>query len=399
MEADMTAIPTPLRPSLRTVGRPENAVPATPWCLRFLSGALRGRSIALRPGTNVIGSGGDCEVMLPGGEVQPRHLAFTVGELAVSVQRLGDAGAQLNGEDLPAQRRSVVPGDVITVGQIDFQLDRSQPAPAASEEAADSMFLDPEAALPAEEAEAGARRAGGMGRARWVGLGVLGLALAGTVALASWRGGTAGAGSAQGPALEDVKKVLASYPEVQVVADGNGLLTLRGFVESRARKAALREALQPLGARVQLSVLGADEMVEQARRFISDPGVAVRYAGQGRLVVSGTSEDDDLRQQIHRLAEDLHPAVLVSDQVQYRAKPVREGDDERARAQWSAWRDVLPARMVGITEDADGMRHIQLANGSRYYEGSVLRSGAELQRIDADGLVIHGGVPPGKDKR
>jgi type III secretion protein D len=37
------------------------------------------------------------------------------------------------------------------------------------------------------------------------------------------------------------------------------------------------------------------------------------------------------------------------------------------------------------------MRHIQLANGSRYYEGSVLRSGAELTRIEADGLVVSGG--------
>ena len=61
------------------------------------------------------------------------------------------------------------------------------------------------------------------------------------------------------------------------------------------------------------------------------------------------------------------------------------------RAQWAAWQELLPARLVGITEGEDGLRSIQLANGSRYYEGSVLKSGAELQHIEADGLVINSG--------
>jgi len=73
-------------------------------------------------------------------------------------------------------------------------------------------------------------------------------------------------------------------------------------------------------------------------------------------------------------------------------EPTPYPTEERC-AQWDGWQSVLPARMVSITEDGNGLRHIQLSNGSRYYEGSVLRSGAELKRIDADGLVLSGGVP------
>ena len=367
------------------------------WCLRFLSGALRGRTIALRPGANVLGSGGDCEVMLPGGDVLPRHLAFTVGELAVSVQRLGAAGAQLNGEELPVQRRSVMAGDVISVGTIDFQLDHNQPV-AAEPEYADSMFAGIEmasAAAPQLRTPAPTRRA----RGRWLGGGVVLLTLAGLLGVASWDAAGRRRPESDAPRMHDVEKLLAGFPEVEAVAGPGGALTLRGFVESHARKLALREALQPLGPRVELSVLSADEMIEQARRFISDPGVAITYAGHGRLVVSGISEEEGLRSQIRRLGEDLHPAVLVSDKVQYRARQVRD-DGAHAREQWAAWQNVLPARMVGITEDGNGLRYIQLANGGRYYEGSVLRSGAELERIDADGLVIRGG-PTGnaKDKQ
>ena len=60
---------------------------------------------------------------------------------------------------------------------------------------------------------------------------------------------------------------------------------------------------------------------------------------------------------------------------------------------------VTVARMVSITEDSNGLRHIQLSNGNRYYEGSVLRSGAELKSIDADGLVLSGGTPNKKPAR
>jgi type III secretion protein D len=178
-------------------------------------------------------------------------------------------------------------------------------------------------------------------------------------------------------------------------------VSVRGYVESRERRMALQQALARVSHGVSLSVVSADEMVEQARRFVSDPGVTIAYAGQGRLVVSGTVEDDAVRQQIRRLGEDLHPLVLVSDKVTYKPKPVREAVDDgaAARTQWAAWQDVLPSRMVGITEDANGLRHIQLANGNRYYEGSLLRSGAELQRIDTDGLVLRGGESPDKKER
>ena len=112
------------------------------------------------------------------------------------------------------------------------------------------------------------------------------------------------------------------------------------------------------------------------------------FAGLGRVGGAGAAEDEAVRQKIRRLADDLHPAVLVSDQVQVRARPQADRSAEQQRAQWEAWQNVLPSRMVSITQDANGLSYIQLANGSRYYEGAVLKSGAELQRIEADGLVV-----------
>ncbi|OUM01955.1 FHA domain-containing protein [Variovorax sp. JS1663] len=365
------------------------------WCLRFLSGAVKGRTIALKPGINVLGSGGECEVMLPGGDVLPRHLVFTVGELVVSMQRLGTASARLNGEAMQQPRRSVVAGDIVSVGQIDFQLDRSYPAAARE----DRMFAAmPDAGAGTPSVEPVPRRTGPR-PGLWAGGVVALLAVLGLAAL--WAGGERGA-AAGGPGrvnLAEVERALAPFPEVEVVAAPGGQFSVKGYVESRQRREALQHAMAPFGSRVGVNVHSAEDMVEQARRYVADPGVAVTYTGQGRLVLSGTVEDASVRQKIRRLGEDLHPSVLVSDKVQYREKPQREDKDADLRAQWAGWQSVLPARMVSITEDGNGLRHIQLANGSRYYEGSVLKSGAELKRIDADGLVLSGGVPNPKPAR
>ncbi|WP_240651264.1 MULTISPECIES: FHA domain-containing protein [unclassified Variovorax] len=358
------------------------------WCLRFLSGAVKGRTIALKPGLNVLGSGGDCEVMLPGGDVLPRHLAFTVGELVVSMQRLGTASARLNGEDMRQPRRSVVAGDVVSLGQIDFQLDRSY----ATRVREDRMFAPDHAAQPDVLAQASPSTARSRRLGYWAG-GVM--ALLALVGLAAVSLGDAGASSRRTARVDlaAVEKALVPFPEVEVVAAQGGRLGVKGYVESRQRREALQQAMEPFGSQVSVNVHSAEDMVEQARRYVGDPGVAVTYTGQGRLVLTGTVEDAAVRQKIRRLGEDLHPSVLVSDKVQYREKPAAEPKETDLRTQWDGWQSVLPARMVSITEDGNGLRHIQLSNGSRYYEGSVLRSGAELKRIDADGLVLSGGVP------
>lgn len=361
------------------------AVPG--WCLRFLSGAVKGRTIALKPGVNTLGASGECEVMLPGSDVLPRHLVFTVGELAMSLQKVGAAAVRLNGQDVQAQRKGVVAGDVVSVGSIDFQVDRSYPAPEHDDPASEwAESIMPGDAPPAALLQAPARRG-----SPWLSVAVVVLAVGGAAGVLAWAGGAGSSTRAATVDLAEVEKALKPFPEVEVVAVAGGRFNVRGYVESRQRKQALAETMAPFGRQVSTSVHAAEDIVEQARRYVSDPGISMSYAGQGRLVVAGATEDESVRQKIRRLADDLHPAVLVSDQVKLRPRPQVDRAGEQQRAQWDAWQSVLPSRMVSITQDASGMSYIQLANGNRYYEGAVLKSGAELKRIEADGLVVSPG--------
>ncbi len=391
--APMTAAPslpasTAPRPFASGVVPQQDAAPD--WCLRFLTGPMKGRTVALRRGMNLLGSAADCDLMLPGGEVLPRHLMFTVGELVVSVQRVGAASARLNNEEIKPQRRSLVAGDIVAVGQTEVQLDRLYVGAAGDEEAG-SEWAD--SILPGDGSvvDEPVARANGIGWRAGVAAGLLGLCALMVVAMQRGRAPADGGV----PTLQAVQQQLGPYPEVDVVVEPSGQFSLKGQVESRERKAALARAMAPFGRSVAVNVQSVDDMVEQARRFIGDPGVSVSYGGRGKLVVSGTVEDEAVRQKIRRLADDLQPGVLVSDKLAVRPRPQTEREAEASeRARWANWQAVLPARLVGITDDGRGLRYIQLANGNRYYEGSLLRSGAELTRIEDDRLVITGGPPP-----
>lgn len=389
-EVPMPASNAP-RPFANGVSPLAEAAPG--WCLRFLNGPMKGRTVALRRGANLLGSGPDCDLVLPGGEVLPRHLLFTVGELVVSVQRVGAASARLNGEEIRPQRRSLVAGDVVAVGTTELQVDRLYLG-ADDDEASGAEWSD--SILPGDGSIVDEPLPEPRGTSlRWrAGVAMVLLALCGLIVLAL----SQPPGQVKGlPTLQALQQQLTGYPEVEVVIVPGGQFHLKGHVESRERKAALQKAMAPFGRNVAVHVQSADDMVEQARRFIGDPGVSVSYGGRGRLVVSGTVEDEAVRQKIRRLADDLQPAVLVSDKLAVRPRPQSEREAEaEQRARWASWQSVLPARVVGITDDGRGLRYLQLANGSRYYEGSQLRSGAELVRIEEDRLVITGGPPPPK---
>jgi hypothetical protein len=167
-----------------------------------------------------------------------------------------------------------------------------------------------------------------------------------------------------------------------------GHFNVKGYVETRQRRQALRDALGRFGRRVSVNVHAADDMVEQARRYVSDPAIAITYRGQGRLEVSGTVEDESVRGKLVRLSEDLYPTVQVSDRVQYVPRPPRpRAVQEDPREVHQSWQRLLPSPVVSITVDEEaGMHHIQLANGARYYEGAVMPSGAQIAHISPEGV-------------
>lgn len=349
---------------------------AAPWTLRCLSGPMRGRSFALAAGPRLAGSTIECDVLVAGAEVRARHARFEVGEIAVSVEPVGGAPLELNGKPVDGARRGLVDGDVLALGDVAVEL-RLAAAPSAVADA-DDFLAGPPTPPPVRSAPPARRIWAVFGAGFVVSLGLVWWAL----------GPGTGRAAAPGDAGARLERIAAEYPEVQMVAAGEGRTGVVGFVESALRLQALQRDLAPLGDRAALRVQVVEQVVDQARRFIAEPSLAVNYAGRGRLVVSGATESALLQARIRRLAEDLHPAVLVSDQVHYKPAPPAAAPRTDAQALWDRWQELLPARIVSMTDGPEGLRHIQLANGERYYEGALLKSGARLDLPRPDDIVM-----------
>ncbi len=363
------------------------------WCVRFINGPLRGRTIALKHGTNVVGSGTDCDILLQG-DVQPRHLVFTVGDIAVSVQKLGTATAKLNGEELPMQRRSTVRGDIISVNSIDFEVDKVKAEGNAlgvlaeiRNESVDDEPTSADAAPPPPPSTPWKftiplRYGFAMG-------GVIALAtISAVIGLNTYDSGRTWSVVTPTVDIESLHRIVAEYPEVKVIDHADGKVGVRGFVESRARRSALTEALRRFGAGISINVHAADEIVEQAHRYLNDPDISVNYAGQGRLVVSGTTTNDAIHDKVARLGADLRSVIAIVDDVESGRRSKTKSVIKKNSSELAEWQNSLPSQMVGLTEFTNGMRHIQLSNGRRYYEGATLKSGDELVNIEADHLVV-----------
>lgn len=369
------------------------------WSLRFLGGEVYGRLVTLRRGENVLGAAGEVDISVPGADVQPRHLVLNVGDVAVSAERVGDAAVEINGRPTTQRVFALAGGDILTIGALDVELLRAQPA---ATEATDTLFAWAESGRRAE------RQADGQGEgeaARRHGRALMAaLAVAATVLLVSagWAAATLTQRGAPVPGAQvdpaAVRKTVAAFPELEVVSQPNGTVAVRGFVNSRVDRQRVAQALAPYGRAVQQQLRSADDLIEHIQRYLDEPGVGIAYQGQGRVLLSGTADPLGGRDKVKRLTEDLHPGVLVTDRIDY-----RETADNRRRqvrdGQMENWQGVFPARVVSITEDGAGKRSVQLANGSRYFEGAVLKNGAEIERIDADGVVLRDSPVPAPPQR
>lgn len=363
------------------------------WRVRFLNGVLRGRTIGLKPGINVIGSAPDCDIVLHG-DWLPQHLILSAGDIAISIQKVGVAAARLNGEELSLHRRGGASGDVISAGGVDFELDR-MPDDARGPEHAHVVAHHPQAvdATLAAETPAGAALlqkdpVQPSGHAWRSGLVIIALgALTGIAGGFGWHALTGTEATASTPVVveapvPDWRDALVDFPELHVTAEPNGRQVLSGYVESRARKADLMAKLQAFSGRPDVNVQTAEDVLQQARRYIDDPGVNLRHAGGGQFILSGKVLNEAVRDKIRRLRQDLHSTLSLVDQVQYGPDEVQPGRERSLPV--TTWENALPSRVVGMTEYADGTRHIQLANGDRYYEGAPLKSGNELMQIEAE---------------
>jgi ribosome-associated protein YbcJ (S4-like RNA binding protein) len=351
------------------------------WRLQFLRGPQHGRSVLLRQGENWIGSGADCEIVLADNDVEAKQLLLQVGDIAASIRNIGTTEVKINGEPLARQRRSLVPGDVLSMGKIQFEIDQV----SAAEEAAD--MLEPAEQVTDASSEANPQQTpetiprpfmhrlmaayGGVASV----VGVLLLA----VGIFTWAGGWGDARNGehtQAERIRELQQALTRYPELVLRAAG-GRVTVSGYVSSGEERRQVQDLVQRSGTGAVADVHVVGDLLARARQYFSDTQLSIAYDGQGHVVISGTADRESVWQRVRNFAEDIRSVAEVVDKVQYELP-------QQAAASGPA---QIPA-FVGVYLSEDGARYLQTASGARYFEGARLQDGSEVVSIALDEVLF-----------
>ncbi|MEJ8795661.1 type III secretion system inner membrane ring subunit SctD [Trinickia caryophylli] len=358
------------------------AVDASPWNLCFLSGPMYGRTMSLARGANWIGTAADCEVILPDREIGPKQVCLQVGALAVTVQNAGAEGGApvlLNEEPLVAGRRSLAPGDVLTIGSMRLGIARNAQAAAALPAESEKPLAEHDTAwlgwLAAAVRRVGSRRFMLVLLALWggVALGALGYGLI------AWSGSLPWQHESAVSRVHRLQQALRPYPELTVTPRDDGAV-VTGYVKNEAE----REKVAQIVAGVESAALGTvyvvSDLIATAQTYFSDTPLAISYLGRGRIELAGTAPHAQIADRIRNYTKDARPALEVVDHVNY--------GDPNTPASIGVLGGVAGIPEIVTVFVSDDDRYVETADGSRYFEGSKMKEGPTVVSIDSDQVVF-----------
>jgi type III secretion system YscD/HrpQ family protein len=391
------------------------------WRLQVFNGVHAGAALRLesRP-WYLIGSAEDCDVVLRDAGVHPHHLLMSQ-DGAQWVLRALDAPLTVDGHRLAAGASvSVVDAALCCIQAVSFGLGPiSSPAwnelaergREASQAFTPAESFETQAALPEPDVEglpadelvptestpsdappgpAGRRFAGPSRR-----LAVLSGACLLVVMTGAFGWVVHNHARQAQETKTSIEQILTQLGlrEVKVVQGQNGYVRLQGTVPTEVLRSALHQALGEAGLVPALDVVTGERLAAGVQDSFRQKGltVASRYAGDGKVVVSGVNTSAQAEQVIRDVLAKT-PSVLT---IEISAPPVTEASARVASASSAAMPGASEApdsvgssvggrdakRVVGVV--GGDPSYVVTQDGARYLTGAVLPNGSQIERIDS----------------
>lgn len=359
-----------------------------------LTGVHNGASAPIGNVVTLVGSGGDCDVVLSDKGIAALHASVSLGGERPVVrqhERPADAASSESGD-----------GDMQTDWYTPFALGPVWVCvvPAGFEWGASVAWSAPEvdevapAAAPQQTPLPSPPTPGGRGRAGRVALvvGLLALVIGELVALKPSLGRLASTDTAQtglSPAAREHQDAAARLTQLVNAANlsdvsvqaGSERIALVGFVDTDEQLTRLNSEVKSVAPQgLLMQVKAGSELARRAQQFLADPGIEARYEGAGRIRLAGRSQrikaETSLPAKLAQLRVDLGPSISLTDEIDH-------GADAQAA---KAVEHRMPIRIAEV--QADEPAHFRTVDGARYFEGARLPDGAEVVRIGAREILF-----------
>jgi Inner membrane component of T3SS, cytoplasmic domain len=350
--------------------------------LRVLSGLHAGAHRLLAPGEYVLGSGAGCDIIIRDDGVAAQHLQIVLGEASAYAKRLSDAAWSCGGKEVRSTRRLLRDSDVISVGPVRISL-RLDEAVHDEGERDGSSRTAPAAQAGAASAATGARRRPRLVRSvSLIAASSLAVSCVLLFAYQSAVSGVAERSRGEQRKIEAQNDITnAKLPNVRVALDERGSLIVSGLVKDLQEEKRLL-ALPALYAHgtPTLKIKVATQLVQHVAGYLDDPGLTVTHVGNGRLLVSGRSTRPETRARQRQLVQELRGVAEIEVVASMMDAPPADKQNLE-----------LPVKVVGIYDAVGAAGYFKANDGTRYYEGSILKNGAEVVSIGSDQVIFRQG--------
>lgn len=336
--------------------------------LRIVSGLHAGASRPLSAQeTLLIGSGGDCDIVLSDAGVAPHHAFITRMGGTVSLRAV-DAPLQIDGQTLN-------PGDPAELSAMQrVDLGSASLAVGASEDPAWATILPNlgEMAKPPRSSMRHLPLIAGLAA-----LSLVSVAIAAAVMPGFEKEPTA---------MEVVTPLIKEFSIVggRAVENEDGSLVLSGTIKDAATREMIRKRLVTGNVQARLDLRTGDDIAADVREVLRSQGLAVqtRYLGNGDVEVAGRFADPDKfkRAIASRAMQDVNGVRRVirrdlDESAQPAAGPAVAAADTEPKKPVS----TAPTRIVQIVRGTNP--HVIDVDGARYAVGDALPDGRSLIAI------------------
>jgi type III secretion protein D len=384
------------------------------YALKVLSGPNLGAEIPLGEGQYLIGTDDSCDIILSDDQVAGRHLRLeiTAGEIHIAAM---DAAAFLDGEDTGGVESAVSFHQVVTIGATHLaigpsgrewpiiQLPQPKPLPVEAEEEEETAPVETETAEaaadpepqslaepPPQPAPAGRGKALGLIAAALVVLLTGGLVF---IAAAPDRG--AQRPVERKPDAQAIRDLLSTldHPDLEVVGDPRGRLTIQGYVDRVDQKKGIVTELRKRGINIRIQVKSGDQLVTAVKETLTALGydLDIEWGGEGRIVVKGAATDkSDFQSALAMVKQDI-PAirqiddqVVTNDAILSRFGELLNQFGLRTKVRAKTYPDHLLAAGTIEPGDADRWQALKQEYQSRYGEQVPIRDSVSVSRMPAD---------------
>lgn len=187
----------------------------------------------------------------------------------------------------------------------------------------------------------------------------------------------------------------AGFAGLALAENQDGIFTIEGYLDKAEHRRKLMALLHENGIQARIRVYSMEKLVSSCTDFFTRAGhrIQARAGGRGEIVLTGQAPDKaGVEKILGRIKKDVPGILGFVDRIAYGlGKPSSPSDTRGALSGTTGSRPAQVPRLSILSVSLGQTPSMVLGDGRRYFEGSRIKPGFLIKKIDSHGIVLEKG--------